>query len=501
MTIKADQKLGIFFFCPGCQKYYAADILYSGKVIRCHKCGSTIKIPTVEPANHTYPLNCPQCNLQYLVNSQSFGKVAICKKCQATVKIPLAYDKCITTDKDGKLRSNCSWVASNLRIYEIVNHCNCLDIREVLSNKANKDNSELPKSFKPICDLPLELARYLFKDKEAKYRPVQKNLNYDTEEDVKNYLGTYFPRTYIETYNIFGDLFSNEQIFSRLKYKNQLNILDIGAGTGANIIGLLDCLKTIGMLEKYFVIDTLDGSEVSIKYQRKLIDNYMVNNDIRYKLKTNLVHIKNSIQFEQSISDICSASLRKYDIIITSKFISELYNMNFHEFQNSCRKFICCVENSLEEDGLIYMVDVTTKDNQHEWFTMIMNRELGEYFHMAGCELKTVLPLCCAFWCENCKDYHRCYTQKYFSINIYDPVCAVKHNAHSKLNVRVAAKRKFAERILSAVNKAEFYQKCYQGNGEGQFCRLGRTTTQEDVKKAKDAFKLYDEDDDNVLEK
>jgi len=64
------------------------------------------------------------------------------------------------------------------------------------------------------------------------------NINADVDRQKRN-VGTYFPRSFIEVYAIFLDLMHNEYLKTLFKTKEEIFILDVGSGTGGNILGLL----------------------------------------------------------------------------------------------------------------------------------------------------------------------------------------------------------------------------------------------------------------------
>ena len=84
-------------------------------------------------------------------------------------------------------------------------------------------------------DLPVFLDNYIFKKLKAKYAPdhtkFNKNLKHD-EVDVQTYLGTYFPRSFAETYSIFNNILLNDIVKKTTRKNKEINILDIGSGTG-----------------------------------------------------------------------------------------------------------------------------------------------------------------------------------------------------------------------------------------------------------------------------
>ena len=92
---------------------------------------------------------------------------------------------------------------------------------------------------------PTELENFIIDDLKAIYDPdfyeAQDNLNAN-EEKLNIYLGTYFPRSFTEINSISSELFHNDHI-KNIFEKNEINILDIGSGTGGNLLGLLWSMK------------------------------------------------------------------------------------------------------------------------------------------------------------------------------------------------------------------------------------------------------------------
>ena len=93
-----------------------------------------------------------------------------------------------------------------------------------------------------MCEFPEWLDNYIFNILKAKYSPdyirFEYNLNLNKDE-VLIYLGTYFPRSYIETNSLFTE-FSNAVNYTKaIEHKSELKILDLGCGTGGEILGIL----------------------------------------------------------------------------------------------------------------------------------------------------------------------------------------------------------------------------------------------------------------------
>ena len=85
------------------------------------------------------------------------------------------------------------------------------------------------------------------------------------KNDVLNYLGTYFPRSYAESYCIFSDYFKNNS--EQFVNKTELSIFDFGCGTGGEIIGLLTAMSENCPDVKNARIVALDGNQHALQFQ------------------------------------------------------------------------------------------------------------------------------------------------------------------------------------------------------------------------------------------
>lgn len=93
--------------------------------------------------------------------------------------------------------------------------------------------------------IPEWLDNYIFNELNATYCRSNADItviDWDKGQ-ILNYLGTYFPRSYVEAYSIFNEYFQ-ENPFA-LQGKDSISILDFGCGTGGEIIGLITAIKEI----------------------------------------------------------------------------------------------------------------------------------------------------------------------------------------------------------------------------------------------------------------
>lgn len=113
--------------------------------------------------------------------------------------------------------------------------------------------------------LPTWLDTLIFDDLSARYCRQNKDmvvLEWDSD-DVKKYLGTYFPRSYAESLCIFCNFLSKEKDV----YENcqELSIFDFGCGTGGELIGfIMAVVKHLPNIKK-IVIRALDGNTYALR--------------------------------------------------------------------------------------------------------------------------------------------------------------------------------------------------------------------------------------------
>ena len=188
------------------------------------------------------------------------------------------------------------------------------------------------------------------------------------KSDVLNYLGTYFPRSYAESYCIFRELFN--QHLDRFVYKTELSIFDFGCGTGGEIIGLLTVIsEKIPSICKVN-ISALDGNFHSLRLFEKVFNTYKRRCRIEIELK--LIPIKIEDFYDLSILDtIIPCGL---DIFMSFKAICEFVTKERFEQQNAYTHIIKTFIPKLDEYGLMVLADLTSHNKvSQEWLPRMMD--------------------------------------------------------------------------------------------------------------------------------
>ena len=221
--------------------------------------------------------------------------------------------------------------------------------------------------------LPQWLDNLIFEQLGAKYCRSNADMtviDWD-KNDVLNYLGTYFPRSYAESYCIFSDYFKKHP--EQLANKAELSIFDFGCGTGGEIIGLITALSENFPNVKTVRVLALDGNDNALQ----LYDNVLLEfkNHIGLKIENHSAQL--CIDDFYDLSVLNNVLRRSFDLIISFKAICEFVTKQQFEQQNAYEHITKFLLPKLAREGMILLVDVTTYNGtSKEWLPMMMDRGL-----------------------------------------------------------------------------------------------------------------------------
>ncbi len=296
-----------------------------------------------------------------------------------------------------------------------------------------KKSNELQKNVK----LPPFIDNFIYNKLKANFAPdytkFNKNLNHK-KEDVQIYLGTYFPRSFAETYSIFANVLQNAIIEKSNREKVEINILDIGSGTGGNLSGLL--LSLIENISQSININivAVDGNKEALKFLEMIIF------QIQFKYNLNISLNCHYVAFE-TISDLYENSKQffepNFDFIISSKMINEIISKDEDSYLNYYRYFAKYLSN----EGLLLMLDVTTKIDV-EYMPILLNKQTNRFIQESNSVYKTLIPTSCAKFDTKCNQ--DCFSNNHFLISH-----SKKKSDRTKVTYRVFGKMEFIQAILS----------------------------------------------------
>lgn len=180
-----------------------------------------------------------------------------------------------------------------------------------------------------------------------------------SEEDLRCYLGTYFPRSFLETYDISSELF--RKLFgTSVRTDGELRILDLGCGLGGAAAGLVFAvLESFDVRE--IIVDGFDANEVSLRIFKRIFasDSFAAARAALRRLevpgaKAEITVNQRCAQIRERHFDLLGDD-SKYDVILTSKMLNEL------PVERKYFRFLETYLPHLSENGLCFVIDVNDR--------------------------------------------------------------------------------------------------------------------------------------------
>lgn len=294
--------------------------------------------------------------------------------------------------------------------------------------------------------LPKWLHDHIFGHLGAEEKPDPKkfcqNLDSDDEKN-RVYLGTYFPRSFAESYCIHANLFAYEPYRARLLAKEQLSILSIGCGTGGDIMGLVCAIARYLPNIRKLKIVAFDGNNVAIDYLSDMLnldeikDRFDIGEADKKYVPLPITCIEDLTHYTEHMGE-------GFDLITSFKFINELMESGIFK-QDGFNVLADILAPRLNETGLLTILDVT---DIHYGVYQPLNLNSGFCTFSKGNEdFRTLLPIPCHFYDRKCVG-SRCFTNKRFFGTF---------TADDKVTYRVIGRTAFVDALYSSVKDGVSY--------------------------------------------
>ena len=340
------------------------------------------------------------------------------------------------------------------------------DLQDIISADEEK-NSGLEMSTHTV--LPSYLDNLIYGEFfGAKYQPDYQRYDYNldlTEEELLIYLGTYFPRSFGESLCLFSPIIKAKSFNSILSYKDCINILDVGCGSGGEIIGLLHVIENCEKNNIPINIYTYDGNQLVQDILMELVSQFQIATKTKRRIQiyTNVQRIDSINDIETIVKNVCSFS---FDFVMCNKMCNELISRA--NITNAYNLMCNLLAPLLDSTGLLLVLDVTTKDvNSSKFYPEILNEQINSFVAGNNEEFSTLLPISCALHPE-C--INSCFTQRKFYMSH-----SQKQNDLSKVAYRIIARRSLCEEFIREIgNKKEIVNESNGNAGDSAYCPLSK---------------------------
>ena len=193
------------------------------------------------------------------------------------------------------------------------------------------------------------------------------------KNDVLNYLGTYFPRSYAESYCLFSYFLNKHK--EQYTGKAELSIFDFGCGTGGEILGFLiavsECLPQATTIN----IVAMDGNYHALRLFERVLAVYQerTTQNIRHRIMPLIIDDFYDLSvMNEVISD-------EFDIFMSFKAICEFVTKERFEKQNAYTHIVDTFLPRIKDNGIMMLVDVSTYNNvSQEWLPKMMDSGLAK---------------------------------------------------------------------------------------------------------------------------
>lgn len=274
--------------------------------------------------------------------------------------------------------------------------------------------------------LPSWLDEYIFKTLHAQYAPNHERFDFNldlTETDVLKYLGTYFPRSYAESFCIFDNLFRNKAYSSIFHIDAPINIAAIGCGTGGDLMGLLTVIGKYSTLNRPINIIAVDGNSEALSILSQILEKYKQ----YFKKELYLKIIPHTFVDMSSFDSSSIGASKSFDFVLCSKMICELIASGRGRNDDAYYDYVMKFLPLLNERGIFYLLDVTTRQ-KHSTFNPFLLNEQVQRAMANNNDYVVISPVPCSFFNQSCNK--SCFYQKTFSIthsNIREDISKVAY--------------------------------------------------------------------------
>ena len=257
-------------------------------------------------------------------------------------------------------------------------------------------------------ELPEWLHEHIFDKLGAREKPdhdeFKLNLDSGTEKN-NDYLGTYFPRSFAESFCIHQNLFSYKPYFELLKNRESLRILSFGCGTGGDVVGLIWAIAIMLPNIRDLDIVAFDGNSLAVDHLSDILDLEPIKK--RFNIQKRCVPLP--INSMDDLNHYTSHLGNGYDIILSFKFVNELMQMGIlgkDGFEVLAKKLAPL----LTVEGLMTLLDVRAV-YCGEWQPKNLNKAISHFCKEN--DYLTLIPKPCHFCDSKCSS-QSCFTDKRF---------------------------------------------------------------------------------------
>ena len=259
------------------------------------------------------------------------------------------------------------------------------------------------RSFDPPHELKVFIDTF---DVTFERKKDQARLTVNADDKIlRNYLGTYFPRSYGQVRSVYHEIFSNSRVAAKLNLGKKINVFSFGIGTGGDVVGLIYAIsEAIPNVSEINVLG-IDANQQALSYADKILRKTQELTNLKINCAFSSIEVSKKQPVNQ-ITRFIKERMCFFDFIQTHKACGELYTLGIT--QTPYYDFASASAHILKRNGLLLISDVTIPSaRSNEWYPMMLNHQLN-CFERENPQFKTLFPLACNCYAKDC--HNHCYT-------------------------------------------------------------------------------------------
>ena len=157
---------------------------------------------------------------------------------------------------------------------------------------------------------------------------VQQGLEADDERN-RAYLGTYFPRSFIEWGLIWSELLAHPPVGRRFQAKETITIASFGSGTGGDVVGALCAIKDAQLTPRRVRVYSFDGNADALAKQRAIMTEVQRRGGFGFEIEFTCRQFTwgfDRESFRRSCDELAAVLPGPVDMVQASKWLVEFYN-------------------------------------------------------------------------------------------------------------------------------------------------------------------------------
>lgn len=306
-------------------------------------------------------------------------------------------------------------------------------------------------------NLPEWLHSFIYETLGGYYQPdriaARDNLN-SGEKENQRYLGTYFPRSYTESYCIFSNLFENAEYQNMMKDRDTLRLLSFGCGTGGDLLGLMGAIAEKLPWIRILDIVAYDGNFNAVDMLKKIVEHPAVQQ--RFETVPSPDYSPIPMKDRKDFNLFCSC-LKGFDVIVSMKMVNELCTRGIFN-ENPIGQFMEGLYPHLDGKGVMLVSDVPIKPawkGRNDYMPVFLTEGLRSFL-AAHEDASAIVPIPCHTKGVDCKN--RCYPVKTFYGNVF---------TSESLSYCMVAHKEVADAVCPALKDSY-----YRVNDNNEYCAM-----------------------------